>query len=354
MSRFLSNEFESLKPYVPGEQPRDKAYIKLNTNELPFPPSPIAQRLARAEAGDLRLYPDPDCYLLRQVASEYFSVEPDEIFFGNGSDDVLNYAFMAFGGKGCAFAFPDITYSFYKVLADLNRTEYTEIPVKDDFSIDPSDYFALGKTIVIANPNAPTGIALPVSSVEEILKANPDNVVIIDEAYVFFGAESCLPLIRKYDNLLIVGTLSKANALAGGRLGYAIGNKELILDLNRLKNSLNPYCINRMTMMAGVGVLSDRSYTESCCKRIMTIRDNTFSQLKDLGFTGTDSIANFLFVKHPDYEGKKLYTELRDRGILVRHFDTEKLRDYIRVSIGDEEDMNAFINAIKELVGEVI
>ena len=260
MSRFLSKRHKTLIPYTPGEQPRDQAYIKLNTNELPFPPSPIAQRLARQEAGGLNLYPDPDCFMLRQSGAAYYDIEPDEIMFGNGSDDVLNYAFMAFADEDTPLVFPDVTYSFYKVLADLHNVKYETIPVKDDFSIDPEDYYDRHSTIVIANPNAPSGIALSVEKIEAILKNNPDNIVIIDEAYVDFGADTCLPLIRKYDNLLIVRTFSKSGAMAGGRLGFAIGSKQLIADLNVIRNSMNPYCINRMTMMAGVGLFSDMDY----------------------------------------------------------------------------------------------
>ena len=352
MSRFLSSKHKTLVPYTPGEQPRDQAYIKLNTNELPFPPSPIAQRLARQEAGILNLYSDPDCFVLRQSAAAYYGVDPDEIMFGNGSDDVLNYAFMAFADEKTGLLFPDVTYSFYDVLADLHNVRYETIAVRDDFSIDPKEYYGRNATIVIANPNAPSGIALSVEQIEGILKNNPDNIVIIDEAYVDFGAESCLPLIRRYDNLLIVRTFSKSGALAGGRLGFAFGCKELISDLNTIKNSMNPYCINRMTMMAGVGLLSDMDYLKDCCTRIAKIRNRTSEELRKLGFRLTDSKANFLFATLRGYDGKKLYLDLKEKGILVRYFGSERLKDYIRISIGSEEQMEQFLETVRTLVEE--
>lgn len=352
MSRYFSSRYESLVPYTPGEQPRDKAYIKLNTNELPFPPSPLAQRLARQEAGDLNLYPDPDCFNLRQSAASYYGIDPDEIMFGNGSDELLNYAFMAFCDDEHELVFPEPTYSFYKVIADLNGVKYETIPVKEDFSIEPEDYYGLNKTIIIANPNAPTGIALSVEQIEGILKENPDNVVIIDEAYVEFGAQSCLKLISRYDNLLIVRTFSKSGGMAGARLGFVMGSKGLIADLNTLRNSNNPYNINRMSMMAGIGIFADMDYLKNCCKKIETIRAYTLEELKKLGFITTDSAANFVFVSHPSYPGKQLYLDLKERGILVRHFDSELTTDYVRISIGNEEQMKTLIDTISKLLEE--
>ncbi|MBO5908848.1 MAG: aminotransferase class I/II-fold pyridoxal phosphate-dependent enzyme, partial [Clostridia bacterium] len=253
MSRFLNTGFAKLVPYTPGEQPKNMDYIKLNTNESPFAPSPRSQKLAKAAAKNLQLYSDPECRDLVREAAEYFGVSTDEILFTNGSDEILNFAFMAFCENGAAF--PDITYGFYSVFAELNGVPYTEIPLKEDFTVDIEDYKGLNKTIFLANPNAPTGIALSVSETEEIIKSNPDNVVVIDEAYVDFGAESVLPLIRKYDNLLITQTFSKSRSLAGGRLGFGIGCKELIQDLNTIKYSTNPYNVNRMTAAAGIGAL---------------------------------------------------------------------------------------------------
>ncbi len=350
MSRYFSEKYNGLTPYVPGEQPRERTYIKLNTNELPFPPSPLAQQLARKQAGDLSLYPDPDCLLLRQTAAEFYGIGKDQIMFTNGSDEALNFAFMAYCDEDTPIAFPDVTYSFYKVLCALNRITCEEIPVREDLSIDPEDYFGLKKTIIIANPNAPTGICLKKEVIEKIVASNPDNVVIIDEAYVDFGGASCIDLIDTYDNLLIIRTLSKSSALAGGRLGIAIGNEKLIADLNVLRNSLNPYTINRMTMMAAVGVYSDRSYLESCVERIKAIRQAASERLTELGFEVIPSSANFLFARNPKYDGNRLYQDLKEQGILVRHFDTQRLKDYVRISIGNEDDMQTLTDTIGKLL----
>ena len=340
MSRFFSKAHDGLVSYIPGEQPNDQSYIKLNTNELPFPPSPLAKKLAREEAGILNLYPDPECTLLRETAADYFRIDPEEIMFGGGSDDVLNIAFLAY--SDCPVSFPDVTYGFYKILAGLHRIPYREIPVRDDFTIDPSDYFSSGGTVVLANPNAPSGRALPYSDIEEIVHENPENIVIIDEAYADFSGESAIPLIRKYDNLLIIRTLSKSGALAGGRLGFAIGNKELIRDLNRIRNAMNPFGISRMTMMAGVGLFTDTGYLSDCCRRISAIREKTAENLRDLGFFVIPSVTNFLLAKHPEMDGGTLYRELKKQGVLVRFFDTPRLREYVRISIGDEDDMETF------------
>ena len=315
MSRFLSKKYDKLIPYTPGEQPKDTQYVKLNTNESPFPPSPNAVRMAAEAAKSLHLYSDPECRDLVKKAAEVFGVEPDEILFTNGSDEILNFAFMAFGDDGSPFAFPDISYGFYKVFAELNHVPYTMVPLREDFSIAVEDYLGLGKTILIANPNAPTGMALTVAEIERIIQANPSNVVIIDEAYVDFGAESVIPLIHKYDNLLVTGTFSKCRSLAGGRLGFGIGNRALIRDLNTIKYSTNPYNVNRMTMAAGVGVLMDEDYTRANCQAVMEVRAWTTEQLGALGFETTDSKANFIFAKHPKADGKEIYLRLKVRRL---------------------------------------
>ena len=252
MSRFFSPKYSSLTPYTPGEQPQERKYLKLNTNESPFPPSPLAQRLARDAAGDCQLYSDPECRALVNTAAESFGVEKENLLFTNGSDEILNFAFMAFCDSEHPAVFPNITYGFYPVFAELNNIPYEEIPLKDDFSIDINDYIGINKTIFIANPNAPTGIALSKADIEKIVASNPDNVVVVDEAYVDFGAESSLSLTKKYDNVLVCQTFSKSRSLAGARLGFGIGSKALINDLNTIKYSTNPYNINRMTMAAGI------------------------------------------------------------------------------------------------------
>ena len=350
MSRFLSDNLKGMIPYVPGEQPKITEYIKLNTNESPFPPSPYALRLARQAAGDNNLYPDPECKALVNVACERFGVEPENIIFTNSSDETLNFAFYCFCDKNTGAAFPDITYGFYKVFADLYGIDCKQIPLKEDFSIDPDDYIGLGRTVFIANPNAPTGILLSLANIERIVKGNSGNVVVIDEAYIDFGGESAIELTKKYDNLLVVRTFSKSRSLAGGRLGFAIGSKELISDLNTLKYSTNPYSVNRMTMAAGQGALLDEEYFASCTKTIIENRIYTVNRLKEFGFTLTESVANFVFAKSDRIGGKELYTALKEKGILVRHFDTPRLKDYVRITIGSIDQMNALLKAIGEIL----
>lgn len=350
MSRFFSDKYAALVPYTPGEQPQDKKYIKLNTNESPFPPSPMAQKLAKEAAESLQLYSDPECKALVKTAAERFGIGEDEIMFTNGSDDILNFAFMAFCDADHPAAFPDITYGFYSVFADLNHVPYVKIPLKEDFSVDVPDYLGLNRTIFIANPNAPTGMVLALPEIERILASNPDNVVVIDEAYVDFGGESAVGLIHKYENLLVSQTFSKSRSLAGGRLGFGIGCKELIRDLNTVRFSTNPYNINRMTMAAGIGALQDADYFRSCTAKIVENRAFTTEALKALGFTVLPSRANFVFAKHPDKSGMELYRQLKENGILVRHFETPRLKDYNRITIGSREQMEKLMTTLKKLL----
>ena len=352
MSRFFSEKYKNLTPYTPGEQPRDMKYIKLNTNESPFPPSPNAQRLANEEIKRLQLYSDPTVKALVDKACDVFGVAEDEILFTNGSDEILNFAFMAFCDKDHPAVFPDITYGFYKVFADVNNVPYETIALKEDFSIDPDDYIGLNKTIFIANPNAPTGLMLSLKDVERIVKGNPDGVVVIDEAYVDFGGESAINLIHKYDNLLVTQTFSKSRSMAGARLGFGAGNRALINDLNTIKYSTNPYNVNRMTMAAGLGALMDGDYFRDCCSTIIRNREWTYAALTEMGFEVIPSMANFLFAKHPAIPGAKVYAALRKKGVLVRHFDSMRLTDYNRITVGSMEEMQAFIARIKEIIEE--
>ncbi|MEE0808053.1 MAG: histidinol-phosphate transaminase [Acutalibacteraceae bacterium] len=353
MSRYFSNKYESLTPYTPGEQPQDMQYIKLNTNESPFPPSLRAQELAANAANSLQLYSDPECRELVNIASSVFGVNTDEIIFTNGSDEVLNFAFMAFCDDEHPAVFPNVTYGFYKVFAELNGIPYSEIPLKSDFTVNVGDYLNVNKTVFIANPNAPTGIALETAKIEEIIKSNPDNIVVIDEAYVDFGGQSVIPLIRKYDNLLVVGTFSKSRSLAGGRLGFGIANSALIRDLNTIKYSTNPYNINRMTAAAGIGALQDSKYFADNCNEIIRVRKWTECELKKLGFTFTDSKTNFIFARHENADGKQLYLKLKEKGVLIRHFDTELLGQYNRITVGSEEQMKIFIEKVKQCLEEL-
>lgn len=353
MSRFFSQKYAALTPYTPGEQPQTKKYLKLNTNESPFPPSPYAQRLARQAAGDLALYSDPNCRALTKLAAEHFGLSEDEILFTNGSDEILNFAFMAFCDETHPAVFPDITYGFYPVFASVNRIPFRELPLRDDFSVRTEDYLDIKGTVFLANPNAPTGIALPLSEIEKIVASNPENIVVVDEAYVDFGAESAISLIPKYDNLLVCQTFSKSRSLAGGRLGFGAGNKALIADLNALKYATNPYNINRMTAVAGIGALSDEAYFSENCEKIQRVRQWTANELQALGFVLTDSKANFLFAKHPGVDGKALYLAMKEAGVLIRHFDAERIRDYNRITVGSAEQMEQFIEILRRVLEEL-
>jgi len=353
MSRFLTDKYKSLKPYTPGEQPKEREYIKLNTNESPFPPSPKAISYATSEIEKLMLYPDPECRALVSKMADTLGVLPQEVIMTNGSDEVLNFAFMAYCDENSPAVFADITYGFYKVFANLGGIPYKEIPLKSDFSIDVQDYINEHGTVFIANPNAPTGIALPVFEIEKIIKANPDRIVVIDEAYVDFGAESCVPLIKKYDNLLVTGTFSKSRSMAGARLGFGVASEKIIDDLTRIRYSTNPYNVNRMTMASGLGALADRDYFEENCKKIIENREYTERELKALGFALTDSKTNFVFAKNEKIDGKALYLALKERGILVRHFDSPRISEYNRITVGDIKEMQALIQTIKEILEEV-
>lgn len=351
MSKFLSERLSSLKEYVPGEQPQDKKYIKLNTNESPYPPSPKAvEAINRPEVEDLRLYSDPECKLLKEEIANYYGVESSNVFVSNGSDEALNFFFMAFCDEKNKVCFPEISYGFYKVFADLYGLSYEAIPLKEDFSIDPDDYIYKGKNIVIANPNAPTGLTLSISEIEKIVKTNPGNVVVIDEAYVDFGGQSAVYLTKQYPNLMVVQTFSKSRSLAGARLGFAIAHKDIIKDLEKIKYSTNPYNVNRLTLIAGRESMADKEYFASRCEEIIRAREYTKKALRELGFTVLDSKANFVFAKSSLIKGLDLYTQLKDRGILVRHFSDEKISDFNRITIGTMEDMQKLTEAIKEII----
>ena len=352
MSRFFSEKHKNLVPYTPGEQPKDTQYIKLNTNESPYPPSDNAVKLAAEAAERLNLYPDPECFELTSTLAELLGVSRDEVLLTNGSDEILNFAFMAYCDESHPAAFADITYGFYKVFAEINHVPYTVIPLREDFTVGVEDYIGINKTIFIANPNAPTGIILPTKEIERILKSNPDNIVVVDEAYIDFGGESCVPLIKKYDNLLVTQTFSKSRSMAGARLGFGVGCPELIRDLNTVKYSTNPYNINRMTMAAGIGMLSDEDLTVKRCGEITQNREYTTRELVRLGFETTDSSTNFVFAKHGKLGGAELYFALKNRGILVRHFDSPRICEYNRITVGTREQMEILIKTIEEILEE--
>lgn len=350
MSRFFSNKHSKLIPYTPGEQPKDMKYIKLNTNESPYPPSQKATQEAAKEAELLRLYPDPECTLLREDIAAYYGVEKENVVLSNGSDEILNFAFIAYGDNEHPFVFPDITYGFYNVFAEVNNIPYEEIPLDDDFTIDFDKYCDIGKNIIIANPNAPTGIFAPLTAIERVAKTNPGNIVIVDEAYVDFGGETAIPLTKKYKNLIVVQTFSKSRSMAGARLGFCVACEELCRDLNTIRYSVNPYNINRMTMAAGRSAVCDKEYFEHNRQEIIKTREKTAAALGEMGFTLTDSKANFLFAKSDRISGEELYKKLRERGILVRHFSGERIREYNRITIGTPYDMETFVNTVKNIL----
>lgn len=351
MSKFLIDKLKSLEAYVPGEQPRDKKYIKLNTNESPYPPSEhTLDSINRAEVENLKLYSDPTCKLLKEKIADKFGVLPENVYIGNGSDECLNFFFMAFCDNNKRVVFPDITYGFYNVFSQLYGISYSEIPLTENFSVDYKDYVNVNANVVIANPNAPTGKTISLDEIEEIVKSNKDYIVVIDEAYVDFGGETAIKLTEKYDNLLVVRTFSKSYSLAGARLGFAIGNKDIISDLEMIKYSTNPYNVNRLTQIAGVSAIESAKYYEDNCKKIIETREYTNNELEALGFEVLDSKANFLFAKHPELDGEYIYKSLKDKGILVRHFTKERIKDFNRITIGSDDEMKEFINIIKVIV----
>ena len=350
MSRFLITKYETLEPYTPGEQPKDSVLVKLNTNESPYPPAPEVAEAVREAAEKLQLYSDPDCTELRSAIAAVTGADPDRIICNNGSDETLYFAFMAYCDDNCPAVFPDITYGFYPVFAEICGIEYREIPLRADLRIAPEDYYDAGGTIFIANPNAPTGIPLSLSEIEDILCHNPDNMVVIDEAYVDFGTETSIPLTKRYDNLLVIQTFSKSRSLAGARLGYGIGSREVIADLNALRFSTNPYNVDRLAMAAGIASLANDEISISHCKAVEATRADTVDKLKKLGFEMTESTANFIFIRHPGISGNDLFTELRKRGVIIRHFSKERISDYNRVTIGSPEQMEIFLRETEDIL----
>ena len=351
MSTFLNPNIEAMTAYVPGEQPRDKAYIKLNTNENPYPPAPsVVAAMNAGEVEDLRLYSDPTAKVLKEKLAKLYGLKPENVYVGNGSDEVLYFLFRAYGQRGAAF--PDISYGFYSVFAEICGIPATVIPLESDFTIDPEKYHGLDRLIVIANPNAPTGLSLSLDQIEGILKTNPNAVVAIDEAYVDFGGESAFQLMAKYENLMVVRTFSKSRSMAGARLGYALGPAALLADLEKIKYSVNPYNVNRLTLRLGEATVDAEPYYQEKCAAIIRTREETAQKLKDLGFTVLPSRTNFLFVKSDKIGGRELYEKLKDRGILVRHFGNPRIADYIRLTIGTDGQMALCLDALRAILEE--
>lgn len=352
MSKFWSPLTASLIPYVPGEQPKDKTYIKLNTNENPYPPSPkVIDAITGAVNADLRLYPDPTCEGLVQAAADYYGLTAQQVFVGNGSDEILAFAFAAFFDPSKKLLFPDITYSFYKVYAKLYGLQTELIPLDEQFNIQVEAFHSDNGGIIIPNPNAPTAQLLPLESICKLLESNPNQAVIIDEAYIDFGGQSAVELIKDYRNLLVVQTLSKSRSLAGLRVGFAFGSEELIEGLNRIKNSFNSYTLDRLALAGAAASLEDEAYFRETTAKVIATRERVTKQLVAIGFMVTDSKANFVFISHKAIAAKDIFQQLRDKGVLVRYFDQPRIHEYLRVSIGTDEEMDAFIKALQEITG---
>lgn len=338
-------------PYTPGEQPANKNIIKLNTNENPYPPSnAVKQALQDFDANDLRLYPSPKATNLVKALADYYHVKEDNVFVGVGSDDVIGMAFLTFFNSSKPILFPDISYSFYSVWADLYQIPYERPALDENFRLRKEDYYKENGGIIIPNPNAPTAIYEELASIEDIISHNRDVVVMIDEAYIDFGGKSALSLVSKYDNLLVVQTYSKSRSMAGMRIGYAIGNKELIQYLNAVKNSYNSYTMNTPSIIAGVASLEDKPYFESMVQRVIETRERVKKEMAVMGFTFTDSMANFLFASHKKIPARELFEALREKNIYVRYFDSARIDNYLRISIGTDEEMNVLLHELKKIV----
>ena len=338
-----------VEPYVPGEQPKQENMIKLNTNENPYPPAPGVEKVLKSmETGDFRLYPKPDARELVDALAEEYGVPANQVFVGVGSDDVLGMAFLTCFNGEKPILFPEITYSFYPVWADLFKIPYNRPALDENFCIKKEDYFAENGGIVIANPNAPTSIAMPLADIEEIIAKNPDSVVIIDEAYVDFGGESALPLVEKYDNLLVVQTFSKSRSMAGMRIGFAIGNRELIDAMYAVRNSYNSYTMNMPSILCGVEAVKDRAYFDKTRQAIMETRTETAKKLEALGFTVLPSSANFLFAAHESVPAEELFLMLREKHIYVRYFKSPRISNYLRITIGTPEQMETFLAEVEK------
>ncbi|MDR1972365.1 MAG: histidinol-phosphate transaminase [Treponema sp.] len=369
MSRYWNRRVRSLSPYIPGEQPRDRQFIKLNTNENPYPPSPrVIEAVHRAAGDSLRLYPDPSCKALREAVAERYQVKPEQVFPGNGSDEVLAFTFAAFfeapgpgspGDPGSPshpgtppVLFPDITYSFYPVYADLWGLFFQTIPLEEDFSLSPEKYLIPSSGVIFPNPNAPTGRALSPELIKPVLdyQGRRHKVVVIDEAYAAFGGPSMVPSVNDYPNLLTVLTLSKSASLAGLRVGFAIGQEELIEGLCRVRDSFNSYTLDRLAQAAAAAALADRAYYDGLTRKIIATRTRVGAELAARGFTVIPSAANFLFIRFPRIPGARALAQLREKGILTRHFNQERIADFLRVSMGTDAEMDRFLSACEEIV----
>jgi histidinol-phosphate aminotransferase len=350
MSKFWSPFVKDLVPYVPGEQPKLSKLVKLNTNENPYGPSPKAIAAMQAELNDnLRLYPDPNGERLKQAVADYYGVQTSQVFVGNGSDEVLAHAFHGLFQHGKPLLFPDVTYSFYPVYCGLYGIEFEALPLDDAFQIRVEDYARPNAGIIFPNPNAPTGCLLALDAIERLLQANPDSVVLVDEAYIDFGGQTAIALVDRYPNLLVTQTLSKSRSLAGLRVGIAVGHPDLIEALERIKNSFNSYPLDRMAIAGAAAAFEDRAYFEQTCQQVIASREAVVAGLQGLGFEVLPSAANFVFARHPDKDAATLAAGLREQGVIVRHFKQQRIAQFLRISIGAPEQNQALLDALRGL-----
>lgn len=351
MSKYWNDHVKTLEPYVPGEQPKDKKYIKLNTNENPYGPSKrVIEAIEKASNEELKLYPDPTCSDLNKEIAKYYGLNENEVFIGNGSDEILAFSFMTFFQKGRKVLFPDVSYTFYNVYAEMFNLDYELIKLDNDFNIPLEDFNRHNGGIIFPNPNAPTGKYIEPNEIIKVIEKNTDSVVIVDEAYVDFGGQSMVDYVKNYPNLLVIQTFSKSRSLAGLRVGFAMGNKELIEGLNRVKNSFNSYTIDRLALIGAREAIKDENYFKDTINKIIKSREETIIKLKDLNFKVLDSKANFIFAKHNKVKGKYLYEELKNNGVLVRHFNKDRIEDFLRITIGTDEEMNILIEKLKKIL----
>jgi histidinol-phosphate aminotransferase len=355
MSKYWNNRTKNIIPYVPGEQPKDRKFIKLNTNENPYPPSPnVISAIQKAADERLRLYPDPEWTEFRTAVATRYGVKPEQVFAGNGSDEILAFTFAAFFESGTLpIIFPDITYSFYPVYANLWDIPYRTIPLREDFSINCEDYKIPCGGVIFPNPNAPTGISVPLADILKLADylEKQDKILVVDEAYIAFGGESAVSHIEKAPNLLTTHTLSKSASLAGLRAGFAIGNEELIKGLRRIRDSFNSYTLDRLALAGAAAAVTDTKYYNEINSRVINTRERIAKALRTIRFNVLPSSANFLFIKPPDGNGKEFFNALRERGILVRHFNKDRIADYLRVTVGTDEDMDTFLENCQEITG---
>ena len=363
MSRFWSQVVRDLTPYVPGEQPKLANLVKLNTNENPYPPSPKVLAAIQAELGGdaahLRLYPDPNADLLKAAVAKRHGVTPQQVFVGNGSDEVLAHVFMALLKHEAPILFPDITYSFYPVYCGLYGIEYQTVPLANDFSIDPDDYCGRPEKsaknqiggIIFPNPNAPTGRLLALAAIEQIVQANPDSLVVVDEAYIDFGGETAIGLVNRHDNLLVIHTLSKSRSLAGLRVGFAVGHPALIEALERVKNSFNSYPLDRLAIVGAAAAIDDEAHFDECCRAVIATRDTLTAELQSLGFEVLPSAANFIFARHPQRDAAQLTAALRENSIIVRHFKLPRIDQFLRITIGTDAECRMLTDTLRQIIG---